>query len=205
MVLLPMIEKFTFQKRKLKLLEIGLGCDMEYGPGSSVRVWQKIGLGHDVEIWEAEKDELCVRQSQEKGQLKGINVLVGDQARHDVLEKWVKESGGNFDVIIDDGGHRNDMILNSITALWPTINPGGWYFVEDLEISFDPPFLAAGYPHVTVVMQSWVETLHVGLDALSRHHRHLADRFPLPKGCDVMLCQKSACALHKEEAILGNK
>jgi hypothetical protein len=135
------------------------------------------------------------------GKLQGINVLVGDQAKADDLHRWMKESGGKFDVIIDDGGHRSDMILNTVTTLWPEINPGGWYFIEDLEISFSGPFSAAGYPPVTVVMQSWVETLHVGADVVSTHHRHLVERFPLPKGCDMMLCQRGACALHKEELL----
>lgn len=194
-----MVEKFAHNKKQLKFLEIGLGCDMKYGPGASARLWLELFKDRDVALWEAERLKPCVEESQRKGLLKGINVLVGDQSKTEDLNRWMEESKGEFDVIIDDGGHRSDMILLSVVNLFPHINPGGWYFIEDLEISFSGPFSAAGYPAATVVLQSWIETLHVGVDVVSNHHRHLVERWPLPKGCDMILCQKSACALHKEE------
>lgn len=199
MFLLPLVEKFNYNKRKMKFLEIGLGCGMEYGPGASVFLWRKLFKGRDVEIWEAEGNAECVKKSKLEGQLDDIKVLTGDQGLEDDLYRWVRESGGNFDAIIDDGGHLNAHILPTFVALWPSINPGGWYFIEDLEVSFHPAFLLPGFPAVTVVMQSWVEALHVGVSHVSNHHRHILNSYPLPKGLDMIACQRGACALHKED------
>ena len=80
-----------------------LGCDMIYGPGESVKVWQNIFLPTD-ELWEGEFNKACVDESKKNGKLGGLNVLVGDQSNSDVLAGWIKDSGNNFDIIIDDGG-----------------------------------------------------------------------------------------------------
>jgi hypothetical protein len=192
------IEQFQHENRTLKFLEIGLGCGMHYGPGVSLKLWQELFKGKKVELWEAEYDAACVDQARKNGQLDGVNTLTGDQADFEVLKRWIAESKGKFDIIIDDGGHHNYMILNSFVALWPELNPDGWYFIEDIEVSFHPVFIKAGFPPTTVVMQSWVETLNVGAEHVSHHHKHLASRYPLPHGCDMILCQKNACALHKE-------
>ena len=79
-----------------------------------------------AELWEAEFDGECVKKAVANGLLKGINPLVGDQKDPATLEEWVEKSGGNFDVIIDDGGHKNSQIkaafdrlgLRSITAVF---------------------------------------------------------------------------------------
>ena len=111
--------------RPLKMLEIGLGCNMAYGPGASVRLWKT--LLPNATLWEAEYDRPCVESSQSRGLLRGINVLTGDQANRMVLRRWVRQSGGAFDVVIDDGGHLNSQVLTSWEELWPEVIPGGLY------------------------------------------------------------------------------
>ena len=69
----------------MKMLEIGLGCDMNYEPGASVALWKK--LFPQAELWEAEYDAKCVEQAK-------------------TLDEWLEKSGGGFDVIID-GEPRN--------------------------------------------------------------------------------------------------
>ena len=96
------------QNPSMKMLEIGLGCDMNYGPGASVAVWKK--LFPEAELWEAEFDSQCVEKHRDD-MLKGIFVLTGDQGDDAVLDSWVELSGGNFDVVIDDGGHQNCQFL----------------------------------------------------------------------------------------------
>ena len=124
----------------MKFLEIGLGCDMKYGPGASVALWKKVIP--QAEIWEGEYDADCVEKAKEKGQLDGINVLTGDQGDVDVLDRWIEESGGgDFDVIIDDGGHQNCQIWTTFVKFWPLLKPGGLYFLEGthlfLELEFE--------------------------------------------------------------------
>ena len=50
------------------MLEIGLGCDMKYGPGASYQLWKTI-LTEQDELWEAEVDRKCVEKFQEEGML----------------------------------------------------------------------------------------------------------------------------------------
>ncbi len=119
------------QNPSMKMLEIGLGCDMNYGPGASTAVWKK--LFPEAELWEAEYNYQCVQKHQDD-KLKGFFVLTGDQMDDTVLDSWVELSGGNFDVVIDDGGHQNCQIWHSFLKLWPTVKPGGLYFIEDLQV-----------------------------------------------------------------------
>lgn len=124
------------QNPGMKMLEIGLGCDMGYGPGASTALWKK--LFPKAELWEAEYDAKCVEKNKDK--LTGFNVLTGDQGNLSVLNSWVQESGGNFDVVIDDGGHKNCQIWNSFLRLWPTVKPGGLYFIEDMQVGKNPRY-----------------------------------------------------------------
>ena len=49
------------------------------------------------------------------------------------LALWAK--GRYFDVIIDDGSHFGDEIIEAFTELWPTVNPRGYYIIEDVASS----------------------------------------------------------------------
>lgn len=117
----------------LKFLEIGLGCNMKYGPGASVNLWNK--LLPNAEIWEAEFYANCVKKAVKNGMLDGIRTLTGDQGNVTVLDGWIEQSGGNFDVIVDDGGHDTCQIWTSFLKLWPELKSGGLYFIEDLHVA----------------------------------------------------------------------
>ena len=65
----------------------------------------------------------------------GFQTLTGDQGDDKVLDNWIEISGGKFDVVIDDGGHQNCQIWHSFMKLWPTVKPGGLYFIEDMQVA----------------------------------------------------------------------
>lgn len=123
---------YYHQHPNMKMLEIGLGCDMGYGPGASVNLYKK--LFPQAELWEAEYNAACVEKHRD-GMLVGIHLLTGDQGNNEVLDGWIEQSGGQFDVVIDDGGHHNCQIWNSFQKLWPTVKPGGLYFIEDMQVA----------------------------------------------------------------------
>jgi len=168
----------------MKMLEIGLGCDMGYGPGASVALWQK--LFPKANLWEAEYNSECVIKNSKK--LEGINVLVGDQGNETVLDEWINKSGGNFDVIIDDGGHQNCQIWTSLQKLWPTVKSGGLYFIEDMQVG-----RRAGYMKFTT--KSCNNSL-----IMSEDINKIIDKLLYKQKTDIesIFCQREACVLIKK-------
>ena len=104
---------------------------MGYGPGHSVPVWREYFGNIDLELWMAEYDAKCAAGwVKVNGAL--ANVVSGDQADPQVLQRWINETGGEFDIVVDDGGHTWSQMTNSFRYLWPVLRPGGVYFIEDL-------------------------------------------------------------------------
>lgn len=160
--------------RGLRMLEIGLGCTMGYGPGRSANFWR--AWLPDMELWEAEVDAACVRAQTAAGKLAGIHTLVGSQSDSQTLRSWVQQiragarsgprgDASGLDVIIDDGSHRSVDILRTFGALWEeALNPGGLYFMEDLHaatpVGRRPQWEESGGEHVVPdVLSSWAEQL----------------------------------------------
>ncbi|KAI0124720.1 hard-surface induced protein 5 [Xylariales sp. AK1849] len=118
--------------QKIKMLEIGLGCDMLYGPGKSYHTWLEY-FPH-VDLYYMEYDAACAAKW--AAETTGATIYSGDQADPVFLQKFIDETGGEFDVIIDDGGHSMNQQQVSLNTLWKIVKPGGMYFVEDLETSY---------------------------------------------------------------------
>jgi len=182
-----------------KLLEIGLGCGMSYGPGASVKAWQT--LLPRVELWEAEYNAACVQHSRQQGTLgKDVHTVTGDQGNPSVVDEWVKESGGHFDIVVDDGGHKNSQIKTSFDHLWPHVQPGGTYFLEDLHVGRHKAWDdTAGQAVMSDIIQAWTEQLLVSPGGTKRHKAvNHAIKFPLPADVEWIFCQKEACAVGKK-------
>jgi len=174
----------------MKMLEIGLGCDMNYGPGASVALHKK--LFPQAELWEAEYDAACVEKHRD-GTLKGINLLTGDQGDDTVLDGWIEQSGGKFDVVIDDGGHQNCQIWHSFQKLWPTVKPGGLYFIEDMQVAKDEEYRVAT-----------TETCGKDLIVPEKLKEYMDDLiYDTKRKTDVefIFCQSEACVLGKKKML----
>jgi len=59
-----------------------------------------------------------------------------DQSDAKALELFGHRVGGNYDVIIDDGGHTMTQQLTSFHWLFPLVKSGGLYIIEDLHTSY---------------------------------------------------------------------
>lgn len=72
----------------------------------------------------------------------------GDQSMAGFWQRFIGEQGGDWDIIIDDGSHRNDHIIVTFCALWSHLKPGGFYCVEDLAVGYSPGsvFIQPGWP-----------------------------------------------------------
>ena len=56
----------------------------------------------------------------------------GDQENVDDLEEFLSLHGGDFDIIIDDGGHTMRQQQISLGVLFDAVKSGGYYIIEDL-------------------------------------------------------------------------
>jgi len=125
-----------FRDKRIKMLEIGLGCDMSYGPGMSYYTWLEY-FSH-VDLYYIEYNKECAEKW--ANQTDQATIFAGDQADVPFLNRFLEESGGNFDIIIDDGGHTMTQQRVSLQVLWPSVKPGGIYFIEDLATSYLPKY-----------------------------------------------------------------
>jgi hypothetical protein len=68
---------------------------------------------------------------------------VADQSKREQLQKAIDVSGGDIDVLLDDGGHTMQQQQVSLGFLFKFVKPGGYYILEDVHTSI--PALWSGY------------------------------------------------------------
>jgi len=61
----------------------------------------------------------------------GIRIVIGSQLNTTLLSD-ICSTNGPFDLVIDDGGHTNEMITTSLLSLWDCLNDNAVYAIEDL-------------------------------------------------------------------------
>lgn len=103
---------------KLNLLEIGIGN------GNSLKLWKQYFMLAD--IWGLDIRPECKNYEEDR-----ITIIIGDQTDKELLITLPP-----FDIIIDDGGHTMEQQQVSFEVLYPKLNKGGWYFIEDLNTSY---------------------------------------------------------------------
>ncbi|PNH01618.1 Mycinamicin VI 2''-O-methyltransferase [Tetrabaena socialis] len=177
--------------RTHKLLEIGLGCDMWYGPGHSAKVWREY-LPH-AEIWFAEYNAACVDKY--RAELAELNekVVTGDQADIPTLQRWVNETGGNFDVIVDDGGHSNMMYNSFYTLFYQALRPGGLYVIEDMQASRTGKYVDGDKEHQVGDKQQGGGELT--MNPTGKKSRNV--KWPRPPLVKAIECSAHACSITK--------
>lgn len=122
----------------VNFLEIGLGCNMNYGPGKSLSLWEEYFTHRDARVSFLEVNGACVKNHGIK--LRNGTIFEGSQEDETVLQKIAAEGHafGGYDVIVDDGGHTMKQQLASLKVLWPAVSSGGMYVIEDLQTSYMP-------------------------------------------------------------------
>lgn len=113
----------SFVGKEIKVFEIGIY------QGGSLSMWLDY-FGKGAHIVGMDIDCRCM-----KFQKKGITIYIGDQANPEHLRSIVAKEG-NFDIIIDDGGHRMNQQIISFNTLYGYLNDGGVYLCEDLHTSY---------------------------------------------------------------------
>ncbi len=110
------------RKRIAKILEIGI-----FG-GSSLYMWRDYfpnAVIHGMDVAAVKLDSAD-----------RITTYVGDQEDRATLQALIDNTGTDFDLILDDGGHTMAQQQTSLGCLFPHVRPGGYYVVEDIHTSF---------------------------------------------------------------------
>ena len=191
--LLPLVKEFHHNKEKFKMFEVGMGCNPSTMlKKKGVDIWRAMLDPERDELWMAEYSTSCVQAMREKGAMPPhVNVVTGDQGNKEVLERWVQESGGNFDVFIDDGGHYNSQIYNTFQVMWDQVKPGGFYFIEDLHVSRTKTYEDTNGELIMVdVISDWNEQLIIPSRKPLVKHK-------LPSRVKFIMCQAEACVISK--------
>ena len=120
------LKKFRF--KKINLLEIGVGgYTNPHMGGNSLRMWKKYfpyGKIFSIDIY----DKSPLEESR-------ITIFQGSQVDKDFLDKVTNEIG-EIDIIIDDGSHINEHVIETFKLLFPKLKDGGIYVVEDTQTSY---------------------------------------------------------------------
>jgi hypothetical protein len=123
-----------YRNNPVELLEIGIGgySDPSAG-GSSLRMWNDYfpnGTIFGLDYFHKTSDFS-----------ERVHIFQGSQVDPRVISRILNETREqSFDIIIDDGSHRGEHVVQSFLMLFQFVKPGGWYVVEDTETSFWPDY-----------------------------------------------------------------
>jgi hypothetical protein len=122
---IPIYDRYfsAFRGKEFRLLEIGVSR------GGSLQMWRDY-FGPKAVIYGVDISEDCRQYDGVAGQ-----VRIGSQADEAFLRSVVNEMGG-LDIVIDDGSHRMRHIRQTLVQLFPLLNEGGVYLIEDLHTAY---------------------------------------------------------------------
>jgi demethylmacrocin O-methyltransferase len=120
------LEKYKY--KAIRLLEIGVGgYDDPYTGGNSLRMWKKyfpFGRIYSLDIYDKSPLEE-----------KRIQIFKGSQVDAQFLDNVLNQTG-DLDIIIDDGSHINEHVIETFRILFPKLKSNGLYIIEDTQTSY---------------------------------------------------------------------
>jgi len=115
----------TNSREPLRILEIGVWR------GGSLELWRQYFGPHAI-IFGIDINESCRDIPQTSAQIR-----IGSQVDREFLESVVNEMGG-IDIVIDDGSHMSQHVIESFKILFPLLADNGYYWIEDVHTSYWP-------------------------------------------------------------------
>lgn len=114
--------------RPIKLLEIGIGgYNVPKRGGESLKTWAEYFPNGQITGLDIENKSFL-----NTGR---IMTWKGSQTDVEFLRR-LSDVDGPFDIVIDDGSHRQDHVLITFHALFPLLRSGGIYVIEDMETAY---------------------------------------------------------------------
>ena len=138
----------------LKMLEIGVS------QGGSLQMWRDY-FGPSALIVGVDISEHCRNFAEGN-----THVRIGSQSDRGFLRGIVAEFG-DFDIVLDDGGHKMDQQIISFEELYHHVHLGGVYLVEDCHTSYQAEFDGGIRKH-----DSFIEFAKRKVDEINGRHIH---------------------------------
>ena len=121
----------AIKDKPLKFLEIGIY------KGASVRLWESYFPNAELHFIDITLSNLIYQPSR-------ANLHLADQSNSNQLLAVMNETGGQYDIILDDGGHTMDQQKTTFKMLFPYLKSGGIFIIEDLHTSYWRAFDGGG-------------------------------------------------------------
>lgn len=116
-------DHFAFRRLHAnRVLELGVW------KGASLRVWREYFPYATV---------IGVDKVDRKIKIQGVEMVFSEQDDPELVE-YLRDMYGSLDIIIDDASHISSKTISTFKNLWPLLNSGGIYVIEDLQTSYDP-------------------------------------------------------------------
>lgn len=167
-------ELHDWHGRDISLLEVGVQN------GGSMQVWSKyfgtasriVGLDIDERIMDLAHPD-------------NVRLVVADGT--DAQQVISALGDATFDLIVDDGSHMSADVIKSFRLLFPRLNPGGKYIIEDLHCAYWDDFGGG-----LLRRDSSIEMLKRLIDVLHHDHIDLLHQVELDVTDDLYISLRSS-------------
>jgi hypothetical protein len=158
----PVYYRLLKDRKVKKVLEIGIS-GLRALPNNVIgaSLWMWHDFFSDAQIYGIDIDPRFMLNADR------IRSFVADQTKRETLLNVVGATGGDFDVIIDDGLHDPFNQIVAANCLLPFLAKGGTYFIEDIYV--DPAAVALCTPRGLYRYRAFLHGEEVELDGPERH------------------------------------
>ncbi len=181
---IPLYDRYfgTFRHRGIRFLEIGVQ------KGGSLQMWREY-FGAEAIIYGIDINPDCMQFDGMAGQ-----VRIGSQIDKPFLDSVVDEMGG-VDIVLDDGSHHMDHIHVTLEHLFPRLNFGGIYMVEDLHAAYWKS-MGGGYSS----RANFFQYVKILVDDMHHwYHTHDQQHPSISNECSAIHIHDSLVVLEKEQ------
>lgn len=154
----------NLKESKIILLEMGVLN------GGSLKTWEEYFTNAKIVGLDIDPSRSIFNSEKTK-------IFIGSQNDKDLLETIKKEFPEGFDIIIDDASHINELTLESFELLYDTLNPGGYYVIEDTHCCYGNKW----FHNFSESVNSWPGMSYNKSNVSFENDRNTFDKFLLDK------------------------
>ncbi len=129
----------SIKEKKINLLEIGVD------KGFSIIMWSKYFINGTIYGADIKKEDISDEARNRS------KIFIGDINNKLFLKKLCQSVSDGFDIIVDDGSHYSHDQIKSFKYLFPRLNTGGVYVIEDLFLSYNLSFQSKSRKRLTIM------------------------------------------------------